>query len=120
MDSIRVLGMTFAACHGVHPEEKAAPQRFEVDVEIVRDLSVAAKSDCLDDTVDYSRIVSIVRDVMEGETCNLLERLAGKIIERLAEYVRGANVMVYIRKPGAPLAVPFRTVEIKLERELPA
>lgn len=118
MDTIRVLGMVFAACHGVHPCEKAAPQRFEVDVELVRDLSRAAAGDRLEDTVNYARIVSAVREVMEGEPVNLLEHLAGAIIGRIGEFAPGSRVTVRIRKPGAPLEVPFRTVEIELNREV--
>jgi len=110
--------MTFAACHGVHPGEKTTPQRFEVDVEIIRDLSAAARSDQIEDTVDYSRILESVRTVMEGCPRNLLERLAGDIIEQLTAFVGDARVIVRIRKPGAPLTAPFQTVEIELEREL--
>ncbi len=117
MGVIRVLGMEFVACHGVHPEEKTKPQRFEVDVEISLDLSSSSASDCLEDTVDYSRIVSSVREALEGEPCNLLERLAGKILDRIAEFAPGGNATVRVRKPNAPLSTPFRTVEVELEKE---
>lgn len=117
MDVIRVLGMTFAGRHGVHAEEKVYPQRFEVDVEISGDFSLPAESGRLDDTVNYSLVVSVVRGVMEGDSCDLIERLAGKIMERMGEFVSGGRVIVRVRKPGAPLAVPFRTVEFELERE---
>ena len=83
MDAIRILGLKFTVSHGVHPEEKARPQLFEVDVEIFRDLTKPAASDRIEDTVDYSQVVSSVQEVMKGETCNLLERLAGKILNAL-------------------------------------
>lgn len=118
VDAIRVLGLRFMARHGVHPEEKALPQPFEVDVEVRRDLSLPAGSDRLDDTVNYSRIVSVVREVMEGETCNLLERLAGKIMENLSLFITEGTVTVRVRKPRAPLPVPFHTVEIQLQCEM--
>jgi dihydroneopterin aldolase len=115
MDVIRVLGLKFMAIHGVLPEEKTIPQPFEVDVELYRDLSKAAASDHLDDTVDYSRIVSGVEEVMRGETCNLLERLAGKIIETLRTRVGEGRLIVRIRKPNAPLTVAFNTVEVEMQ-----
>ncbi len=117
MDCIRVLGMAFSARHGVHSWEKSAPQRFEVDVELERDLSTAAVSDRLEDTVNYGSIVAVVRSVMEGEPVNLLEHLAGSIAGRVGELATGSRVTVRVRKPGAPLEVPFRTVEIELVRE---
>jgi dihydroneopterin aldolase len=117
MGTIRVKGLRFSAAHGVHPEEKHTSQPFEVDVEIDADLGVPATSDRLEDTIDYGRIVAVVREVMEGESCNLIERLAGKIIERVNPIARGGAVTVRVRKPGAPLAVPFDTVEVELRSD---
>jgi len=117
-DSMRILNLQFNACHGVRPEEETLPQPFEVDVEITLDLSEAAASDRLKDTLDYSRVVAAVQEVMNGERCRLLERLAGKIVERLCGLVRRGEVVVRVRKPRAPLVVPFKTVEIELRREV--
>jgi len=117
-DSIRILNLQFNVCHGVRPEEETLPQPFEVDVEITLDLSEAAASDRLKDTLDYSRIVAAVREVMNGERCRLLEHLAGRIVERVCELVRCGEVVVRVRKPRAPLVVPFKTVEIELRRDV--
>jgi len=116
--TIRVKGLRFYAGHGVHPEERISPQPFEVDVEVTMNLAVPAKDDRIEDTVDYGLIVSAVREVMEGESCNLLERLAGKIIERITALAQGGMVTVRVRKPGAPLSVPFDTVEVELRSEM--
>lgn len=117
MDVIRVLGLKITATHGVLPEEKTRPQLFEVDVELYRDLSKPAVSDHLEDTVDYSRIVSRVEEVMKGESCNLLERLAGKIIDALRNSVGKGRLVVRIRKPNAPLSIGFDTVEVEMQCE---
>ena len=114
MDVIRVLGLKITATHGVLPEEKTIPQLFEVDVELYSDLSKPAVSDHLEDTVDYSRIVSRVEEVMKGESCNLLERLAGKIRDTLRTCAGEGRIVVRIRKPNAPLQVPFETVEVEM------
>jgi dihydroneopterin aldolase len=117
MGVVRVMGLKFSAAHGVHPEEKTIPQAFEVDVEVAMDLSRSAADDRLEDTVDYGRIASAVREVMEGESCSLLERLAGKIVERIRVLAPGGEVTVRVRKPGAPLPIPFDTVEVELRSE---
>lgn len=118
MDAIRVIGLRFMARHGVHPEEKNLPQLFEVDVEVSGDLSLPAASDRLEDTVNYSRIAAVVGEVMEGESRNLLEHLAGEIIKGLSLFVSGGTITVRIRKPNAPLHVPFTTVEVQLQSEI--
>ena len=117
-DSLRILGLMFSARHGVRPEEKTMDQPFEVDVEILGDLSQASKSDKIEDTVDYSAIVAIVNEVIHGKQCHLIERLAGKIIDRLIMLVSEGEVIVRIRKPRAPLGIPFDTVEVELRREV--
>ncbi len=116
-DTIRLNGLKFAAKHGCHSEEKSMFQPFEVDVEITCDLSVSSQSDRLEDTIDYSRIVKIVQAVVMGGHCNLIERLAGLILERLCEIVPEGVVKVRVRKPRAPLPATFESIEVELCRE---
>ena len=117
-DSLRVLGLTFYARHGVRPEEKTMAQPFEVDVEVNRDLSHAAKTDKLEDTVNYSDIVAIVNEVMHGDQCRLIEKLAGNILDRVCAITPEGEVVVRVRKPRAPISTYFKTVEVELRREV--
>ena len=118
-DTIRILGLMFNAQHGVQEEEKTLTQPFEVDVEISRDLLKATFNDKLEETVDYSQVVEIVKSVMYGEQCCLIERLAGRIIERLSSTLEDeCEVTVRVRKPRAPIDIPFKTVEVELRRKI--
>jgi len=117
-DTIRVTGLKFAARHGVLPEEKNLLQPFDVDVEIKCDLSVPAESDQLDDTINYSHIVSKVNEVVNGESCCLIERLAGLIVEELSSLVDEGEVIVRVRKPKAPVNIPFDNIEVELQRTI--
>jgi len=118
MDSIRILGLLFNVRHGVRPEEKTLTQPFEVDIEIHRDLSCVSETDKLEDTVDYQAVVNSVSDVMCGDGCRLLETLAGRILDRLEGIVSRGDLIVRIRKPRAPIEVPFKTVEVELQRTI--
>lgn len=115
-DSIRVLGLLINARHGVRQEERTLTQPFEIDVVIERDLSKASKTDHIEDTVDYSAIVEIVKDVMHGNHCYLLERLAGCILDRIESMLDEGSITVRIRKPRAPINIPFSTMEVELSR----
>lgn len=117
-DTIRVLGLKFAAKHGVLPEEKNLIQPFEVDVEIKCDLLVPAESDQLDDTVDYSQVVSMVQEVMNGEYCCLIEKLAGLILKKVSGLVNEGEIIVRVRKPKAPISIPFENIEVELIRTI--
>ena len=79
VDRIVLEGMVFSGNHGVSEGERARAQRFTVDVEVEADLSRAARSDRLADTVDYRRLHAIAKEVIEGESALLVEALAGWI-----------------------------------------
>ncbi len=118
-DTIRVIGLQYVARHGVLPEEHTLYQPFEVDVELHRDLSIPALSDNIGDTINYSRLVDLVDRVVNGEHCELIEHLAWNILENISNIVNNGEVIVRVRKPKAPLKIPFQKVEVELQRTLP-
>ena len=108
-------GMAFFGRHGVFPAERELGARFSVDVELEGDLRVASASDRLEDTIDYTRAYDLVREVVEGEPCHLLEAVAQRIADRLLTLpgVLGVQVRVH-KKP--PLPGEFRSVAVEITR----
>jgi dihydroneopterin aldolase len=115
-DRITLAGMRFIGRHGVTLEERMEPQPFEVDVVMHLDLSRAAATDELADTVDYAAVFEMARDVVEGGSYRLLESLAGILANRVLEHHAVAEVEVRVRKPKAPLPGAFETVEVSVRR----
>ena len=115
-DWVRLLGMEFDACHGVNDWEKVTPARFEVDVEILTDLEKSGESDNIEDTIDYSVVYAAVRDVMDGASRNLLERLASEIVERVLAESDCEQVRVRLRKMLPPIGGECRAAEIEILR----
>lgn len=107
--------MTFFGRHGALPAERALGARFTVDVELTCELAHAGASDRLQDTVDYVQAYAIVREVVEGEPCTLLEAVAERIAGRLLKLqgVAAATVRVF-KKP--PLEGEFRAFGVEVER----
>ena len=104
MDEIRLTGMTFFGRHGVNPEETSLGQRFGIDLSLWLDLSTAAASDDLHDTVSYSAIYKLIRAEAEGEPSKLLEHLAGRIVHAVLQADdRVARVRVTVAKLNPPL-----------------
>lgn len=121
-DRLSVLGMRFDARHGVHDEEKERPQPFEVDLVLHADLAAAAESDDLAATADYGALADVVRGIVEGPSFDLIEALAGAIARAILAATDPrvvSAVEVRVRKPQAPLDVPFDTVEAALTRRRP-
>lgn len=115
-DRITLRGMRFMGRHGVTVEERAEAQPFEVDLALVLDLSHAAASDNLADTVDYAAAFTVAHRIVEGRSFQLLEALAGAIAEGVLGALPVEEVEVRVRKPKAPLPGAFETVEVRIRR----
>lgn len=103
-DKVRLDGMVFYGYHGVRPAERETGQRFVVDLQVVRDLSRAGESDDLQDTVSYSELFALVKQIVEGPPHNLLESLAETIAGRVLSDHDVESVTVTVKKPDVPIA----------------
>ena len=113
MDRICLTGMEFYAYHGVMEEERRLGQRFVVDCVLSLDLSRAAASDDLTETVDYAAVYKTIRCVAEGETFSLIERLAGAINAKIvSQFPEVLSVETTVHKPGAPICGIFSDVVV--------
>ena len=102
-DRIILEGMRFYAYHGGSQEERSLGQPFQVDMEAQLDLSVAGRSDDRDDTVSYTHLYRVVKEVMEEEPKNLLETLAEEIARRTLESFPVDAVRVQVKKTSPPI-----------------
>jgi dihydroneopterin aldolase len=116
-DRIFITGLMLHAYHGVMPHEAKVGQTFAIDLVLDIDLSAAAKSDKVADTVSYDKVVSCVEKAFAEQRFRLIEAAAGRIADAvLAEFARIRNVTVTIHKPHAPIAATFSDVGITLTR----
>jgi 7,8-dihydroneopterin aldolase/epimerase/oxygenase len=118
-DRIILKDMVFRGRHGVHAAERELGQRFEVDVELILDLSQAMASDALTDTVDYSKAYAVVREEVEEHQYLLLEALAGAILRRLFADLPVRSVLVRVRKPQVPLNGILAYAAVEMQRTRP-
>lgn len=109
--------MSFQGRHGARPHEREQAQEFKVDLEIECDVRKAGETDDLADTVDYSRLRAIVRDVIEGPHRNLLETLATNIAAGVLDEPGVQSVSVRVAKrPAGMQPIDSAAVHIKRTR----
>ena len=102
-DRIILEAIQLYGYHGGSAEERSLGQPFQVDMEAELDLSVAGKSDNRDDTVSYTHLYRIVKEVMEAEPRNLLESLAEEIARRALDSFPLQAVRVRVKKTRPPI-----------------
>ncbi len=82
MGLIEVNGIRVFAYHGCLDEEARIGGHYLVDVHVEGDLTEAERTDDLDRTVDYGRVVAIVHEQM-AERSKLIEHVAARILSAL-------------------------------------
>ncbi len=112
---IRIHNAVFYAYHGVLTDEQNLGGKFDVDVDLHCDLARGAKSDHLQDTVNYERVYDCIRSLVLDKKHLLLESLASSIGKGILKNFSKVNsVTIRVRKPGAPVRGVIDHVEVEL------
>lgn len=118
MDRITLSSMRYECLIGATAEERSFPQLLEVDLVVEADLSAAAMSDALADTIDYGPLIGLTERTLEGGTFITLEGLAGALVRGVLEAAPAAlAVTVRVRKLAVPMDVSMDHAEVELRRE---
>ena len=116
-DRIFVTGLLIHAHHGVMEHEEKVGQRFIIDLELSLDLSDAARSDKLADTVSYGAIVETATHAFTCRSHRLVEAAAGSVADAiLSAFPRITGIRITVHKPHAPVAAIFGDVGVTLSR----
>ena len=116
-DLITLKGIWGFGYHGVFDHEAKNGQDFFVDLEIHLDLSKASLSDDLTDTIDYGSLADVVVQEITGERVQLIERLAGRIADRIMkDHPEISNIAVTVHKPKAPISAQASDISVTITR----
>jgi dihydroneopterin aldolase len=115
-DRITLTGLRVFGRHGVFDHEKRDGQEFVVDIVVWLDLSGAAASDDLKQTLHYGELAQLAADIVAGEPYDLIEAVAGKIAGEVLRDERLTAVEVTVHKPSAPIPLTFDDVAVTVHR----
>jgi dihydroneopterin aldolase len=114
--TIELSGLVVFGHHGYLEEERRLGQRFLVDLWV--DVhGEATDTDRIEDTVDYRKLASLVREVFAGPERLLLEGLAGAVADGIVErFPAVSRARVRVRKPDVVLDPPVDYAAVEVER----
>src|SRR5690606_3738099 len=115
-DRIELRGLRVRGHHGVFDHERRDGQDFVVDITAWLDLTAAAGSDDLADTLDYGALATRAADIVAGPPRNLIESVAGAIADDVMTDDRVDAVEVTVHKPAAPIPLDFADVAVVVRR----
>lgn len=117
MDIIKIENLEIYAYHGVYPEEKILGQAFYVNAALYTDTRKAGLSDELARSTNYGEVCHFMTDWMKQHTCKLIEAAAEQLArECLLAFPLVRKLKLEIRKPQAPVGLPFESVSVQIER----
>ncbi len=117
MDIIKIENLEIYAYHGVYPEENRLGQTFYVSAMLYTDTRTAGLSDELTHSTNYGEVCHFMTDWMKQHTCKLIEAAAEQLArECLLTFPLVKKVILEIRKPQAPVGLPFESVSVQIER----
>ncbi len=117
MDEIKIENLEVYAYHGVYPEETKNGQTFYVNLTMYTDTRNAGATDSLDMSTNYGEVCQFIYDWMKRHTVKLIETVAEKLAKALLlKFDLIKELDIEIKKPDAPIQLPFESVSVRIHR----
>ena len=116
MGLITVEGIRVFAYHGHLPEEAILGGHFIVSVWVTTDTEEVEKTDDLNHTVDYVRIIELVKEQMAIRS-NMIEHPAKRIVDAILPLEKVQKVKVEVEKIQPPIDAAFDKISVTTEGE---
>lgn len=115
-DRITLTGLRVRGHHGVFEHERHDGQDFLLDATLWLDLTAAATTDDLTNTVHYGELAETAAEIIAGPPVDLIETVAGRIADAIMADPRVLATEVTIHKPAAPIPLTFADVSVTIRR----
>jgi len=116
MGLITVEGIRVFAYHGHLPEEAVLGGHFIINVWVESDTVEVEKTDDLKHTVDYVKIIAIVKEQMAIRS-NMIEHSAKRIVDAILTLHKVQKVTVEVEKVLPPIDATFDKISVTSEGE---
>ena len=101
MDKVLIKNLRVETIIGIFNWEREVRQVVSIDLEMEFDNKVAAKSDDIEDALDYKKIGKRVSSYVERSKFKLVERLAEQIAKLVLKEFPVYSLTISVTKPGA-------------------
>lgn len=117
MDEIRIRELKIRSFHGVYEDEKEKGQNFYVNATLYTDTRRAGTRDELEESTDYTRVCSLIKESFVKESYDLIEAVAENIArDILLNFPLIRAVDIEVRKPEAPVPMEFESISVRIHR----
>ena len=114
MDTIFLRDLRIRTVVGIWEWERRLPQVVSIDLDMAADISRAAASDTIEDTLNYKAVTKRITSFVEESRFDLVETMAEHIAEIIRSEFEVPWVRVAVHKPWAIRG--SRDVGVMIER----
>lgn len=102
------------AYHGVAPQENLIGNEYIIDLKLKVDISRAAQTDDVADTVNYAEVHHVIKTEMAVPS-KLLEHVGGRIVEKLfQQFSTVEEIELRLSKRNPPMGADIDSAGIEL------
>ena len=101
MDIVYIRDLQVDTIIGIYDWEREVRQTISLDLDMAADISKAARSDNIDDALNYKAVAKRLISFIEGSNCLLVERLAEEVAQIVIAEFNVPWVRLRLSKPGA-------------------
>jgi len=98
---------------GTEPHERQQDQELIIDLKVECDLTAAAHSDNVRDTINYVELAELCEQTARNGRYFLLEKLIGDLTTAVLKRFRVRSVWVRVKKPSALKGADCAVVELE-------
>ena len=114
MGLITAEGIRVFAYHGHLPEEAILGSHFTVNVWVTADTTEVEKTDDLNHTADYVRVIELVKEQMAIRS-NMIEHPAKRILDAILPLYKVQKAKVEVEKIQPPIDATFDKISVTIE-----
>lgn len=101
MDIVYIRELEVDTIIGIYDWEREVRQTISLDLDMATDISRAARSDNIDDALNYKAVAKRLIQFVENSNCLLVERLADQVAQIVITEFAVPWVRLRLSKPGA-------------------
>ncbi|NDV59281.1 dihydroneopterin aldolase [Bacteroides sp. 519] len=111
---ITLKDVLFYSYHGVAKQEQVVGNNYIINLRLAVDISKAAESDHVEDTVNYANVHQILLEEM-AISSKLLEHVCGRIVNRLFhEFPLVDGIEITLAKKNPPMGADIEAAGVEM------
>ncbi|MEX0619494.1 MAG: dihydroneopterin aldolase [Pseudohongiellaceae bacterium] len=101
MDTVYIRELEIETIIGIYDWERKQKQTVSLDLEMSTDIRNAARSDSIDEALDYKAVAKRLIEFLEASSFFLIEAMAEQVAQIVLAEFKVSDVTLRVGKPGA-------------------